>query len=470
MAITKDAIDYSDIASPQSANKFQANSVRKAFEYDSYDGKTAFIALVLAMPTAVTAGDASPIVEAPQPTAADDVRKAFGVQSTNNKIGKICFRARILGPNSPHTFIPNPCGGDLVFTQETLGDEFEEKRLKLVSMHTMFYTSEDFSVGSGRGYPNPGDFVEVFLEKGDHGFNLQKGRYEGTLVNKSDVFQTLAGMEIPYALVGAGAAFNFENPVRAYSPVPQGLLNKVGMPYEGSYTITSNWQKPGVKRNDPTGNTNSSYRHGGTDVGCPKGTPIYAVADGVILTAGGEDKTYKETCPDPLCKSKGGSKNCCSGGGGGKVVLKHFDKSYELDPDQTVYSKYFHLSKITKPSGNVKAGEKIGESGGVKGEKGSGNTSGPHLHMEIWVGGVWNTTENVGGRHGVGPGVTNDTDKISRPYSIDFFEWLLEQQRKSGLPGDIAAGKTAAESTRGMDHGDVGNDSVGTVASYGRKN
>ena len=148
------------------------------------------------------------------------------------------------------------------------------------------------------------------------------------------------------------------------------------------------------------------------------------------------------------------------GEGGGKVVLKHSEKSYEADPTKNVYSKYFHLSKITKKSGKVKAGEKIGESGGEKGEKGSGNTSGPHLHMEIWVGGTWNTKENDGGHHGVGPDVTNDPKKLSSPYSIDFFDWLLEQQRKSGLPGDIAGGATAEKSTGGQDHGPVGSETI----------
>jgi hypothetical protein len=244
MAITKHALDYTEIATPEGANKLAAHAVRKSLEYDVYDGQTAFIALVLTDWQGVPGAESFTEQDMPKPIIPDEALEVIGVRASEQKVGKIAFRARILGPNSPHTFIPNPCES-LEFTQETLGDEYEETRQKLVSMHTRFYTSEDFSVSSGGGLPHPGDFVEVFLNKGDQGFDLQTGRYEGTIVSTRDVLQTLGNMEIPWALVGQGARYAYDNPVKAGTPTPLEFMNKIGMPYRGQAIITSNWQAPG---------------------------------------------------------------------------------------------------------------------------------------------------------------------------------------------------------------------------------
>lgn len=85
--------------------------------------------------------------------------------------------------------------------------------------------------------------------------------------------------------------------------------------------------------------------HTGTDFAAKTGTPVKAVADGTVVAS------------DP------------SGSYGINVLIKHEDGTYSL---------YAHLSSRTVQKGTkVTAGRLIGFSGNT------GNTTGPHLHLEI---------------------------------------------------------------------------------------
>jgi murein DD-endopeptidase MepM/ murein hydrolase activator NlpD len=87
-----------------------------------------------------------------------------------------------------------------------------------------------------------------------------------------------------------------------------------------------------------------SHAHTGQDFAAPEGTPIRAVGDGKIVSAA-YDGAY-----------------------GNKITILH--------PDGTV-TWYAHMSAFVKTSGEVKAGEVIGRIGST------GNTTGPHLHLEV---------------------------------------------------------------------------------------
>lgn len=85
--------------------------------------------------------------------------------------------------------------------------------------------------------------------------------------------------------------------------------------------------------------------HTGTDLEASTGTPVKAVADGTVVAS------------DP------------SGAYGINVLIKHHDGTYSL---------YAHLSSRTVQKGTkVKAGRLIGFTGST------GNSEGPHLHLEI---------------------------------------------------------------------------------------
>ena len=49
--------------------------------------------------------------------------------------------------------------------------------------------------------------------------------------------------------------------------------------------------------------------------------------------------------------------------------------------------KYFHLSKRIEQGAELKKGENFGESGGAKGTAGAGTSTGPHVHVEVYVDG-----------------------------------------------------------------------------------
>ena len=91
-------------------------------------------------------------------------------------------------------------------------------------------------------------------------------------------------------------------------------------------------------------------RHTGVDITAPRGTPVYATADGVV--------SWKQTYE-----------------GYGISVLINHGFSYE--------TLYAHLSKKTvRPGQKVKRGDLIGYVGNT------GLSIGPHLHYEVWKNGI----------------------------------------------------------------------------------
>ncbi len=98
--------------------------------------------------------------------------------------------------------------------------------------------------------------------------------------------------------------------------------------------------------------------HPGIDIGAPVGTPVYAAADGAVVSP----------FDDP-------------GGYGCNVVINHSGGSSLYQGIITIYG---HLSSIDVSAGTqISAGTLIGYSGGAAGAECSGNASGPHLHFEL---------------------------------------------------------------------------------------
>ncbi|MFJ9034575.1 peptidoglycan DD-metalloendopeptidase family protein [Streptomyces sp. NPDC102274] len=96
------------------------------------------------------------------------------------------------------------------------------------------------------------------------------------------------------------------------------------------------------------GSSWASGYHTGVDFTAASGTPVKAVTDGTVVTAG------------------------WGGSYGNQVVIQHSDG---------MYSQYGHLSSLDVSEGqSVSAGQQIGLSGAT------GNATGPHLHFEIRTG------------------------------------------------------------------------------------
>lgn len=97
----------------------------------------------------------------------------------------------------------------------------------------------------------------------------------------------------------------------------------------------------------------SYEKHPGVDLAIPSGSEVRSPEDGIVIDQA-ED-----------------SKRC-----GGKIFIDH-QNGYK--------SRYCHMKDIKVKKGDtVKKGQLIGLSGGAKGEKGAGNSTGPHLHFEVY--------------------------------------------------------------------------------------
>ena len=104
--------------------------------------------------------------------------------------------------------------------------------------------------------------------------------------------------------------------------------------------------------------------HQGLDIPCPDKTPVRAAKGGKIV----------EVWPSYY---NGGAKYKGHSVYGGLVIILHDDSTLSL---------YAHLSYTNVQEGqHVNAGDEIGWSGGAKGRRGSGVSTGPHLHFSVYI-------------------------------------------------------------------------------------
>ena len=102
--------------------------------------------------------------------------------------------------------------------------------------------------------------------------------------------------------------------------------------------------------------------HNALDIAVPEGTNVYVTKSGIVTTV---YPSYYN----------GGAKYYGHPIYGGLVEVIHDDGTKTM---------YAHLSyTIVREGDIVSKGDKIGESGGVVGKRGSGKTTGPHLHYSI---------------------------------------------------------------------------------------
>lgn len=121
------------------------------------------------------------------------------------------------------------------------------------------------------------------------------------------------------------------------------LPETLDAPVSGGYTSGYGWREHPVDGGD-------NFHHG-VDISSPEGTEIHAFADGVVDVVG-EGESY-----------------------GKYIQVKHSD---------TVKTLYAHCSKLLKAEGEeVKMGDVIALVGST------GNVTGPHLHFEVKVNGLW---------------------------------------------------------------------------------
>jgi murein DD-endopeptidase MepM/ murein hydrolase activator NlpD len=115
--------------------------------------------------------------------------------------------------------------------------------------------------------------------------------------------------------------------------------------------------------------------HHGEEFENPIGTPLYAVADGTIVTAGSD---AEPVCGDDYHTICGASLSPETNGYYGKLIVIRLWQDYQ---GQAVFALYGHVNSISIEVGDdVKAGDPIGSIGM------SGVALGPHVHFETRLG------------------------------------------------------------------------------------
>lgn len=197
---------------------------------------------------------------------------------------------------------------------------------------------------SGPNYPSPRGLLDIpgwqQLEPGEAAQAVEVSAYPDRYQNYQPVAEailTALTRPAPAGSSDGGGAPVVRETTRIVFPLPEGIWVR---------TSPFGW------RDDPI--TGERRFHSGSDFAAADGTPIYAVADGVIVRAGYTDA------------------------GGGVIVIEHTVQG------QRVASMYVHMwsTGIHVAAGDtVTAGQHIGDVGS------SGHSTGPHLHLEIHPGG-----------------------------------------------------------------------------------
>ena len=179
-----------------SYNLFE-NAMRKAIDYDA-NVSDIFEAKVLTRPTLITRSPDS-----------------VSFKAEKGKSQTFAFMARILGTNSPHRFLNDPCK-----IEDTKNNpESRRKAFNLIQMHTKVFMQTD----SQTTLPEIGDIVKLKLERGSYGsFKTDRAEFASS-VGKSD-----EDTEVNEECVKVASAFEQDDfqirPLSTYGAYPRKMV------------------------------------------------------------------------------------------------------------------------------------------------------------------------------------------------------------------------------------------------------
>ena len=369
--------DPSSFSTSEQAQDLYGHSIRGLFDYDAFGNTTVFKAVVLTEPTRITEALAS----------------VFGVSATVKKLTSLLggasssemflIRGRIdsVDPKSPHDCIPDPCSIEFA--------DKPEEAAKLMAMHTIFVSTEATSQHSLK----VGDIINVRLQKeADGKYNLQYGEIVGLVSTAPKVEEATACQKIA-ELISPEDKFSFRQLASAAVGFMSGIFGG-GASAPGSWPTSGNAPCTGervvspvipenVKITSKFGAARGKSGHGGVDfapLSKSSGEPIFAMAAGTITYIGAGK------CPNmgaPTCgPGKGKRPQCNCGGGFGNYIRITNDGT---DQGRKITTTYGHLRNYAPGLAggmHVEAGQQIGFMGTT------GNSSGPHLHMEVKIQGI----------------------------------------------------------------------------------
>ena len=148
----RDYVDWTDFNDTENSLQLLENSVRKSISYDAYGEQKVFRALVLSPARRITNTEGAGL----------GVVSKEGI-SVNSPMYR--FKARILGDNSPHITLPDPC--DLAVNSDPRYVE------AVIEMHIDVVMTKTGIVDP----PGAGDVVLIELQKNDMSYDLQKAKF-----------------------------------------------------------------------------------------------------------------------------------------------------------------------------------------------------------------------------------------------------------------------------------------------------
>lgn len=170
---------------------------------------------------------------------------------------------------------------------------------------------------------------------------------------------TILSVLLIFALFSKKPNVTVEN--RVENIILKSNVERFSLPIKENYYISSKQGDRAVIKDNSGGSITSGAYHNAIDFACKEGTDIYAAKSGEVISVWPSYYNGEKYKGHPTY--------------GGCIEIKHYDGTR---------SRYAHLSYTSVKEGSkVLKGDKIGKSGGIKGKRGSGVSTGPHLHFEI---------------------------------------------------------------------------------------
>ena len=180
----KTYLDFSLFDEIGDAMDLFGNLIRNSFEYDAFAGKDEFPAIVITPPVPMDVSQIAAFLP-----KSDD-------EESEDKIPKFTFKARIIGPNSPHQFLPDPCD------QQVLKDLKQQQNAQdIFDMHTTV-----IAIGATEK-PSLGDIVTIKLDGGTFSYNLQTATFVRLVTSEDQVIKNLLGSQKNECKVGLSNLF-----------------------------------------------------------------------------------------------------------------------------------------------------------------------------------------------------------------------------------------------------------------------
>lgn len=277
-------------------------------------------------------------------------------EKDSSKVTNYIFIVRIIGPDSPHNFLPDPI--DFYVTNDK---ECKIRYHNLLQLHTKVSAKGV----TNQELPSKGDQVQIKLKKSDYVYDTQWSRDFMGIISRaaanSEVKKRLQenargafkGGKIvgPVVSLKEQKKYFDENIILTHHPVPGKLLKNANFFNQRSY-----------------GN------HGAIDIGgsADAGTPVRAAHDGTV-------RVIVSKCESELPTFIGDNERINLGKDCGHTRRTACGNYLDVVHKDGWYTRYCHLQKagMIRSGTQVKGGQIVGRLGAT------GNVSGAHLHFVL---------------------------------------------------------------------------------------